>query len=443
MRRTNFSGHGLVRTVALEEEQRLEGADAVGDNAESLETDMIELNEDAANQDAGEAEVAEASDVVEALESLKVVLESANANGGLDRNGAAILAVTTKHLYSRVGIQNHSSVALESFGSTSSRMGATSIALEGIKEQVKKIWDAIVAWLEKGVQWVTDYYFKVFGSAEKMKKRAAALSEKANATKGAVKNKTFDDARLVEALQVGGSIPTSIVSDIAELSKKAGVTFGAGAEGAVKAAETAASGIAADAGTVDSITTPDMSAMLAGMSVVSNPESMGFGVPAEGMELYRSDEGPGGMAVVAFAPKAITKGEAAVDMLSKISIDLGAFNPKAAKPAKATINTLGVADAGKLADAVGKLADELIAFRAKLDKIKKAKKDLAASAKKAGAAAANETDKDKSAYWRGTQKLITATAKIIDKPVVPFSGYCLKVGKASLDLVEQSLKQYA
>ncbi len=156
MRRTHQSGRiGLVAALEQEEIAKVEAAIAeapIGDNASSLETDLIEVSEIAAGADGDAVETEEAVDVVTALESIAEALGQSAKNGGMDRYAAEALGLAVDHMYKRVGLKRQAMPALESFGQTSSRMRATQIALEDIKEQVAKIWAAIVAAISKAIE---------------------------------------------------------------------------------------------------------------------------------------------------------------------------------------------------------------------------------------------------------------------------------------------------
>ena len=50
--------------------------------------------------------------------------------------------------------------------------GATQIALEGIKEKMKEIWQAIVNAFKKAAKWIRDHINKLFGAQEALQKTA-------------------------------------------------------------------------------------------------------------------------------------------------------------------------------------------------------------------------------------------------------------------------------
>lgn len=209
-------------SVGLENEEAkdeaVETQDAGGAN--SLETELLEVQESAAEGESREAAVDDAVEVSEELqedaEDVKVAAES----GGLDQVSAQILARSVNGKLASIGISPVRFPAVESFGGISSRTGATQIALEGIKEKMKEIWQAIVNAFKKGAKWVRDHINKLFGAQEALQKRAKALAEKAGTMTGkSIKAdaKKIENDRIFNALQIGGAFHPEKIDTIGKL----------------------------------------------------------------------------------------------------------------------------------------------------------------------------------------------------------------------------------
>lgn len=425
--------------MALENEN-LENDDLeLGDAPESLETDMLEVNDEAVAASDDEAQTDEASETVEALENAVLALESAVQSGGLDSHGAHILDLHTKSLYAKVGLKRQSVPALESFGGTSTRQRSTTVALEDIKDTIKKIWEKIVAAIKSAINWVKERFDKIFGAASKLEARAKALVEKAGATSGTAKEKTFESDRLVKALHINGSVPSSIGTNASALQKLGAAIFGEA---------TNWNGTVADA-MVETIEQPEkvgdfqLPAMPNGATMGLKPAGADFGDAGNGMNFLVGDEMPGGMALVARVPSAAAKGVEAIELLSRTSFSIGAHNPKAKDPSKTQLSTLAPSEAEKVAAGVQALAEELQSYKRSLEKLSATKQKIVAAAEKAGKAADNSSD-DAGARTgnKALAKLGMAVPKLIDQPAVGFAAYALNTGKALLDYVELSLKQY-
>jgi len=440
MRRMTKAGQGLVAAMEAEADVIAENQEEIGNNAESLETDMLEVADSAEEGAVADEKQEEAAEVVEALESMAVSLGLAAKNGGIDAHAADALGVALEHMYSRVGLKSKPMPVLESFGGTSSRVGATQLAMEGIKEQAKKIWDAIVAAIKSAIAWLGTFYNKIFDAATKLKSRAESLEEKAQAVHGQAKEKTFENANLVKALNVAGKIPTgaALTTDLLATAKS---VFGSGkeilayAEGFLKLADKESP----QKTFLAEFSLP--AASMKNVSVVSNPGSLGFTDAKEGFAVYRTKELPGGKAVVAYAPTAALSGQAAVDAIGAISSEVSAFNPKAVEPTEKVLPTLQSNDAVSVAKAVAQLAADCIGFKAAQAEGSAILSKVAAAADKA-AKGAEKADEADTAGFGAMKRVAQRIPKSVAQPAVAFSKYAIGTGKSLLDYVEESLKQY-
>lgn len=441
MRRMNsFGRQGLV--AALENEELVEDAPVVeeGAGAETVETELLEVNDEAAEASEDQEQIEEAAETAEALESIAVAMESAAANGGLNKEGALALGIALDHMYKSVGINTakvKSMPALESFGGTSSRVGATQIALEGIKDQVKKIWEAIKKAVLDSIEWIKERYTKIFGAANRLEKRAKALADRAENETNGVKEKDVKSERLVKALHVGGTVGKMTAE--AE-SLKTIVTDFLGRVANEKTAE----------GMAESFEKGDVKAVLDGylydvqqakhLQDAAAGEGGGVG---EGVKLKRSQELAGGQAVFFRFPEAVggSADEQAI-ALGKMGGFMAPVGKKA--PTKDTLPTLAASDAAKVAELVADMAVELQKYKAALGKIEALKKRIAKGVEKIGSEAAKETEQtpEEKQKLKALQKLGSVTTKLLDQPSASLSVYALNTGKSMLDYVELSLKNH-
>jgi hypothetical protein len=429
--------------IALENENEPAPAEGVvEDAANSAETALLEVNEEVAEGDTSEAAVDEAVEAVSSLENYATALEASLGEGGISRAGASLMNIGLEHIYGRLGYEagTTGTVSLENFGQNSSREGATQIALEGVKEKIKEIWAAIIAHIKKAIEWIKGHFNKIFGAAEKLLKRAQALSavQKPN---GQPKEKTFDNERIVAALHIGGNIPASVSAELAKIAVISDKVFTQIADFNGKAADKLLEEMGKTDGDVAAIT----ALPFAGGAVpeVANPEAIGFSKPHDGLSLFRSPAMLGNKAIIVEAPKAAVSGAAAVVAASKTSVALGAFDPKAKAPSATTVKVVDTGEIGKIADEVVKICQEVIKYKAKLGKFGDLKSKIVSAAEKAGKDANTEEDKGKAAYHSAMQKIATATVNNLDRCPAAMSAYALNTSKNALDLAEQSLKQYS
>ncbi|MNU19710.1 phiKZ-like phage internal head protein [compost metagenome] len=441
MRRINQ--RGLVAALESEDEAAAAAAatddtttavveDPIGENAESLETDLIDVADAEAETGEQEAQVEEAVEVAEALESIADSLRSVAGAGGLSKEAAHTLGLSLEHMYGRVGVSAavRTMPALESFGGTSSRVQATTLAMEEIQAQAKELWAKILAAIEKSIAWVKEKLELYFGASGKIKARAEGLAKAAAGKSGDAKAAELENGRLFGALHVDGKVD-NVVGTAGEIKGSIDALFNTAPERVAALAAFVDSGDEKALGSFFDSLFPS-----GALSEVSNAEADGFKV-AEGFEVYRSHELPGGKAVVAVMPgKSATK--VSEDLVNS-SISISAFKPNAKAP-EGKVKTLAPTEVEKLAKEVAVLADAFQAHKLKLIKGNDEKKKLVAAIKKHGAGA--DTPEGKKAA-KAARSTMSALSKLIDNPVAGGAAYLLNTSKALLDLCEESLKQYA
>ena len=128
---------GLVAAMEDETQAAELAIDKAG--AESAEADLVEATDISADVEAGAAEIDQASADADTLERIADTAEAAEAEGGLDPVAAEIAEVAVESIYARLGVQRSSYPALESFSGKTGRKRATQLAIEDIKETVKKV----------------------------------------------------------------------------------------------------------------------------------------------------------------------------------------------------------------------------------------------------------------------------------------------------------------
>lgn len=433
--RRNFGKRGVMSLENEDSTLPPEGGDELGAAEQSLETDLVEIAEDGAEADTEDAEIEEAVETAEALEALADDLKViAQESGGLNSHTAQAIGRVASHLYGRLGYTHQSMPALEAFGSTSGRVGSTTIGLEDIKDQVKKIWEQIVAQIKKSIEWVKNFFTKMFGAANKLEKRAKSLADRAgNATGGA--GKPIENERLAKALHISGTVPASISAKVADMKKLADGIF---AGGRVKVGEDIASAL--ENGSTEDLTKIEVDSKIQGVEKVANAEGEGFTAPNAGMAIYRSGELPGGMAVISVGLDAGATDDQARDALGRMTARVSAFKPSAKAEPKKELPALAPAEAGKVAEIVAEIAIVLQGYKASLDKLSKAKDRIIKAAEKLGRAAATEQDEQKKGDQKDMQRLAASAARLLDQPATDFCRYSLQTGTALLNYVELSLK---
>lgn len=208
----------------------VEVAEAIAQTIETV-ADIVEEAEEGATQD---EQVEEAAETVEALESIAISLGAAAAAGGLDKHSAHAVGKSLDGMYKRVGMVGKlvkPMPALESFGGTNTRVGATTLALEALEINIKKLWESIIAGIKRAGEWIVNFYSKIVGGSSHLKANAEVLSKKAKATSGEPASKELDNEKLGKALHVGGAVSSSaVIGGLKKLQALAKDKFGKATE---------------------------------------------------------------------------------------------------------------------------------------------------------------------------------------------------------------------
>ena len=452
VRRTNFASSSMG-VVALEEEQRLiDNATGTGDNvvevpvennAESAETDIIDIIEENSAADKLMDVIEDGTDALIAVESFISSLKLAVENGGLDKAAAQAVRGAVGYAYKRAGYKDYDTVkafpALESFGSTGPRVRATNTALEEAQGRFQKIWTTILEAIKKAVAWIKEKFMQIFGAAEKLKKRAEGLVQRAaDNGSGTPASATIEAERVATALFVGGSVPNNAAALTANVLAVADVVFD-------KISTTEDKGVAiwveklgsmksVDELSVEAFTPP------AGLDKIADPSKEGLQTPPAGVTLYRSKELPGGKAVLARLATSAVKGDAAAVAIRNMGGTVDKFSSNVKAPADKKVQTLTPEEVGKVAQAVADLMGKIIARRSVATELTTLGNKITEAANKAS----GEAEKDDPKVATVKSQVATGLVRLLGHPAEDFTRYAVNdFSKAALDYCELSMKQYS
>lgn len=146
---------------------------------DTVEQEIAETAEAFAESEQGSDDVQELGDISEGLESICASMEACMEDGGLNPQAALFMHHAVNGYTRRLGLDVSAiTPSLESFGGASGQAAATTISMEGIKETVKKIWQAIKNAVMKAIAAVKNFFAKLIGGAKKLKSRVDALQAK-------------------------------------------------------------------------------------------------------------------------------------------------------------------------------------------------------------------------------------------------------------------------
>lgn len=456
--RSSRSNFGATRgVVAMEEEEirqreveetrrREEGGgerdvtDEVPDNADGLETGLLEVADETAEGEDISEDVDEGVETAEALESLRIVVKNAAANGGFDRHGAATAKVALEGLYKRAGFnlkKIQAVPALESFGGVSDRVRST-LALEAdIKQKLSNVWEAIKKAIQTAIDFVIGLYNKLFDKATKLEARAKKVAEVAGKLSGTPKNKVFESKELGQALVLGSAVPgdSAGAKRVLEVLNTVFKDYPSFVDTLDKAA-----GYVADQKADAVMEVLEKGQISLGLEKISNPSSAGFQV-ADGAAVERSAEMPGGKALVLVLDASDP---------SKSTGAIGDFNPKS--PAQAPNGgKIPVLDTKEkiidMANVIAEIAAHVKNAKGLVGKATSAKKKLQSycdkAAAKAGKGGADDAEgKENGAAVGGAASALRGVLALIDKPFAAINTYSLETGMRLLHQAEASVKEF-
>lgn len=187
------------------------------DFVEAPENDLAEAAEAEAEVDDMSADLDEAVDTKETLETIHDEMGKTVEEGGMSEPEARALEVAVEHLCANIGFPRSRKTfpAMEGFADKKDRAHATKVAMEGVAEKAKAIGESIMGVIRKIIEAIKTFFESLFNASVGLKKRADALAKKAEG----MKEEHADDAKIkagsfVETLEVAGSFkPAALISN--------------------------------------------------------------------------------------------------------------------------------------------------------------------------------------------------------------------------------------
>lgn len=139
---------------------------------------FLELQEVNQGADGYLAMVDETQATAQTLDVMAGHVEATLPEGGLSAPVATALTAAIEQFKSRLSSKRTvvSAVAMEGFAS-GNRLGATRIALEGIKDFLSSVWAAIVKALKAAIEWIKKVFAAIFGGRKKLAEKAKQNDE--------------------------------------------------------------------------------------------------------------------------------------------------------------------------------------------------------------------------------------------------------------------------
>ena len=430
---------GLVWAMEEIEEREVAAVAEEPMAVDSLETEMLDVNERTAEIEETNQSIEEAVEDTDTLEDIASVMDESTENGGMDQTSARMAEVAVESIYARLGVRKSQALpAMESFGSKGTRLTATKIAIEGISEGIKYVWEKIKAAAEKVWGWIKTFLNAIWNTAGKLKDRAAALLARVKGLVGKKAEGKTDLGNVAATVAVDGKtdaaainigldnlteIAKSAEADVATLSKEMTDTD------IVKAVESE------DA--LANLTQDDVK--LAGFETDGKENE-------EGMVTHETKELPGGVTISITQPAKGKKGKDLLKCRGQQKVDKHANKRKRGvskeeyydDDGEKMVSAATPEEMAKVCEKVGILAKIAEASKAAMGKITSAASSFLSLIKTIGTKIVNAA-KDVAGM---VQRAFSAVSRSVSSFISYIYNAVVSGGKACLDWVEKHYQAY-
>ena len=385
--------------------------------------------------------------VAEGLESILVSMESTLASGGMNAQAAQFAQLAITATGGRYGIGANTVPSVESFGGKSAQLQQTRVAIESLKDRIKKVWEYIKEAVEKMIAKIKDFYLRTFDSAARLAKAAAETYKKADQKNGELKDndkKVTISKSLVEKLSVSGKL--DVVSDIAKLKQSTDTVLTTGVKNAVDFGNKFAKAL----GDIDVTNDAPLTA-LAALQLPASPLTGSKITTQERFKSLKDKEvsisaelmGGKGLIVETFNGTTETDGDR-VNALTQMKYEVGSFAEKPDEAKEVEEAPISLNDIRKVCQEVESLAKEVENFKRKSEEPAKAADALKKAGEKLSKAIGGKDDLSAPVQSQLNRALnaIPAITAATAQPAAKFINYTIPTAKAALEYAEKHLSAY-
>lgn len=414
------------------------GADAIApDETDTLAAAVSEINADEATLAASGEQIDTAAVVADGLETISEKVAAANEEGGIDESTAEIVEASVEAFLKlgRIGVKFKSLgvPSSESFSNKANRVQLGQATCEALNISASKIWKGFIEAIKKSIEWVRNYFNKIFGAAERLERRAQSLKEATTSLGERTGDESLENDTLYNAVRVNGQ-PVK-AADLSTLSQEAKHLFDAQkklveAYGKVE--------LGGGGATFIQPTPSEYGLKIAGSDVAKR-------VTAEAdVAVYATTRFPGESVVYLAIPKAQggSDGNAVSDYAAKVKA--GSVNLSDKKEEGKTLKTLAISDIAAFATNIKDFAAVVTGYKRNLTDINNAKTKFINNMEKFLAKGdGKEKDDSKDEAAKKAKAEATIFRKLMDEPAASYASHSIRALSASLQYAELSARQYA
>ena len=413
------------------------GADAIApDETDTLASAVSEINADESALAAGNDQIESAAVAADGLETISEKVAAANEGEGIDENTAEIIEASVESLLkiARIGVKYKQLgvPSSESFSIRANRVTLGKATCEALDISAKKIWQSIVDAIKKSIEWVRNFFNKIFGAAERLEKRAAALKESTTTLGGTAEETQLENDSLYNAVSINGN-PVK-PSDLTALAGEAKKVF------------------AAQKKITDEFAKMDLGS---GNTTVFLPSPSEFGLKAAdagttkritaeaGVQVSVTSRFPGEVVVYLAQPKDLgSSSKETGDYAGKIKA--GSVNLQDKKAEGKSLKTLSIDEIKAVAGAVETFAGAVSEYKRELTEINNNKTKFIGKLEKflsKGDGRDEGDSKDESS--KKAKANATIFRKLMDEPAASLAANSVRSMSSALQYAELSARQYS
>lgn len=438
---SKYSGRGLL--ASFENEEDTVDAAPMVEDADNAEAALADAGEVQADINEAEGVVDQAIEDSETLETVASQLESREQSGGATPEEAEMAEITVESICNRLGIARNPMQSMESFSSRSSRVRATRLSVEGIREVGDTIWKYIVKIYKKIKEWVLKAWDYLFDARTKLLRRAKALEARLEKVEGTPKESVIQGG-FIKDLMVGNSFTgventkTALAAAVSKVNDAAAVRIG---DMATKIADEAGTGAAGSKDRIISVVQAEVDALSQEVStsgVQSNVISK-----AKNSKEYVIMFAPlgGEVPVISLPAKGTATGIDALKLYKKAKVTTEKSYDKVNENFKAPV--LKEAD---MSEAVGKVISALEEMEDVKKNVNKFRDELEKAIKKLDSVGQtptkDNTSKEINKVAKEAGQVVAVLPRVVSGAITNGSKVILNYCRAVLDYVQKSAAQY-
>ena len=429
---SNRFGKGLL--ASMESEQDV--VEEVLDTAENVEADLGEAAEIAGDIDDGIAAMDQGEADADALNSIADTLEETEQDGGADPVAARVAEVAVEAIYARLGITRKPVSSMEAFGDKATRVEATKLSVEGIREVVRSVWEAVKKVLLQVKEWIMKFVDSIFNAQTKLQKRAEGVLAKAESLSGAPAEAEVSGSFIKELAANDKFTKEQALKTIASLND-----YASGAQAFIQTAVFAEKNLAVEEAVKDKASFDAQKQDFKNPKGKKSAEIGGEKAP-EGFSWWTlSPEASGAQKVCVTLPNKALTGEAAYTAFATMKVKLVSTNTKI-DVSNAKAPTLSPDEIKSIANSVIESAKAFEANKTTTKEMVKSLDDLASKATKTSTIVVNDESKEAAARAKIVARAVTNLGKLLSSVSTSMLKHSAQLSQAGLAYAEKSMGAY-